>query len=248
MHETLTIRAYTRNVASHRHSFCQLVLPLNGVIKLAMHTFDGAIGVGEGIVIPAGCDHAFSANEQARFVVADLAALPAVFALHSGPKFLLSSALSAYLQFIELQLQQSTLATVEATLVTLFKQLLTPHHIHRSAGDKIESAISQIHQYPESPLTLDILCRHACLGVTQFKKRFREKTGTSPGQYIAHVRMQKARSLLQFTDMPVTRVALEVGYSDVSAFSRRFTTVFGRSPKHYSRRIKTPDEPKKATF
>ena len=248
MHESLTIRAYTRNVASHQHNFCQLVLPLNGVIKLAMHTFDGAIGVGEGIVIPAGTNHAFSANEQARFVVADLAALPAAFARHTSPKFLLSAALSAYLQFVELQLQQSTLMTVETTLITLFKQLLTPHHIHRSAGDKIELAISQIHQYPESVLSLEVLCRHACLGVTQFKKRFREKTGTSPGQYITQVRMQKARSLLQFTDMPVTRVALEVGYNDVSAFSRRFTTVFGRSPKHFSRRIKTPDEPKKVTF
>ena len=45
--------------------------------------------------------------------------------------------------------------------------------------------------------------------------------------------MEKARALLTHTDLPVQQVAEQVGYGDVSAFSRRFTRHVGLSPRRF---------------
>ncbi|POF56904.1 AraC family transcriptional regulator, partial [Vibrio vulnificus] len=54
-------------------------------------------------------------------------------------------------------------------------------------------------------------------------------------QYITALRMEKAKALLTHTDLPVQRVAEQVGYSDLSAFSRRFSRHFGLSPRAFCR-------------
>lgn len=233
--ESLSLRAYTRTAARHAHTFCQLVLPLNGAIHMQMKAFNGKVGVGEGIMVPAQVLHTFSADEKARFIVADLASLPAHFQELEGPKFRLTDALSAFLSYAEIQFQQSTSDALEHHLVEAFKQLLLSQRQVSEHSDRIEQAISYIQQQPSAILTVNELARRSCLGETQFKKRFKAHTGISVGQYITQTRMRKAQALLRFTDMPVSRVAEEVGYYDMSAFSRRFTLFFGRSPKHFSR-------------
>ncbi|WP_419535300.1 helix-turn-helix domain-containing protein [Endozoicomonas sp.] len=46
--------------------------------------------------------------------------------------------------------------------------------------------------------------------------------------------MEKAKALLTHTDLPIQLIAERVGYNDVSAFSRRFTSHFGLSPKAFT--------------
>jgi len=53
-------------------------------------------------------------------------------------------------------------------------------------------------------------------------------------KYITELRMEKASALLAHTDLPIRIVAEQVGYQDLSAFSRRFSSYFGQSPKAFS--------------
>jgi AraC-like DNA-binding protein len=48
--------------------------------------------------------------------------------------------------------------------------------------------------------------------------------------------MEKARALLANTDMPINIVAENTGYADQSAFSRRFQSYHGISPREYKKR------------
>ncbi len=47
--------------------------------------------------------------------------------------------------------------------------------------------------------------------------------------------MEKAKALLTHTDLPVQLIAERVGYTDLSAFSRRFSIHFGLSPRELAR-------------
>lgn len=51
------------------------------------------------------------------------------------------------------------------------------------------------------------------------------------GQYIHQQRMQKALELLKHKKMPVSEVAVEVGYHDRSGFTHAFTAYFKMSPQ-----------------
>lgn len=77
------------------------------------------------------------------------------------------------------------------------------------------------------------------LGVSQpyLYKIFKEKTGTSPKQYILNLKISRARQLLEETDLTVTQVASSVGFSDALSFSRLFHSKVGQSPQNYRKRF-----------
>lgn len=61
------------------------------------------------------------------------------------------------------------------------------------------------------------------------RRRLAEE-GTTLGALIADVRMSSAMQLLQSTDLPISRIALDVGYESPSRFAIRFRRRFGFAP------------------
>ena len=59
---------------------------------------------------------------------------------------------------------------------------------------------------------------------------FKEETGVTLNRYIREVRMNKAKELLEGTNMKIARIAKEVGFSNSSYFCRSFREFFGMSP------------------
>lgn len=64
-------------------------------------------------------------------------------------------------------------------------------------------------------------------------KLFKRKNGISLGTYVIDRRMELAKKLLLENRMPVSEVALEVGYDNLTYFSRLFRKKTGMSPKEY---------------
>lgn len=238
MTSALSIRSYTRQYDQHSHDHHQLVIPLNGFIDITVGDFAGKVGVSEGIVIKTGVKHTFRADEKARFVVADLTTLPSNLLSLPSPKFSVDTPFMAFLHYIEAQLTHHSDEAVIRAMVPLFLLQLTYHTQIGGSEDKIATALQHIHQDVSAPLSINHLASLACLGETQFKKRFKASTGKRVGQYVIELRMQKAKALLSYTDRPVTHVAFDVGYNDVSAFTRRFREHFGCTPKQFSKRAK----------
>ena len=68
------------------------------------------------------------------------------------------------------------------------------------------------------------------LSKTQLHRKLRALTNKSTGQYIHFIRLHKAKQLLEQGEMNVTQVALEVGYKELSYFSKLFSSEFGVIP------------------
>jgi two-component system response regulator YesN len=62
---------------------------------------------------------------------------------------------------------------------------------------------------------------------------FKRETGLSMTEYLLIERMRMAAELLRKTDMPVTDIALQVSYSNVSHFAKLFKKQFGVNPNEY---------------
>jgi len=63
----------------------------------------------------------------------------------------------------------------------------------------------------------------------------RRKTGRTVQQWITERRMQAARRLLNETDLPIAEISRQIGYRDVSYFTRRFRREHGMSPLRWRR-------------
>ena len=85
-------------------------------------------------------------------------------------------------------------------------------------------------------LTLDTLAALVNLSRHHFCTAFRIATGRPPFEWLLSERMSRARSLLATTILPITDIALAVGYSTPSAFTTAFRREAGVTPSAFRRR------------
>jgi len=83
------------------------------------------------------------------------------------------------------------------------------------------------------PLDLDELAAAAGVSKYHFLRCFAATYGTTPAQYIAERRIERAQDLLRATNLTVTEVCMLVGYSSLGSFSTRFRELVGMSPSAY---------------
>lgn len=89
------------------------------------------------------------------------------------------------------------------------------------------------------PITLAELARHAQMSVRTFSRRFRAEVGMTPGQWLARQRLEHARRLLETTDMPVDRIAVEAGLGTAASLRQHLSGATGVSPTAYRRTFRT---------
>lgn len=114
-----------------------------------------------------------------------------------------------------------------------------PRMIKKHVHHRIAPAISVINKNMSNPARLKepALAELCKMSVANFRKLFKKSTGLSPKAYITQTRMSYAEYLLQNTNMTITKIAAEVGYSEISGFNRIFNSMFSVSPREYRNRI-----------
>jgi transcriptional regulator GlxA family with amidase domain len=90
------------------------------------------------------------------------------------------------------------------------------------------------------PLTLADLAAHAQMSVRTFTRRFREETGMSATQWLVQQRVALARQLLEGTDTPVERVAVEAGFGTTASMRQHLHAAIGVAPLAYRRSYRGP--------
>jgi transcriptional regulator GlxA family with amidase domain len=82
-------------------------------------------------------------------------------------------------------------------------------------------------------VSLAEMAQRAGLEERTFLRRFRAATGLKPTEYCQHVRVGKAREMLEFTNGTVDHIAWTVGYQDPAAFRSTFKKITGLAPSEY---------------
>jgi AraC-like DNA-binding protein len=98
---------------------------------------------------------------------------------------------------------------------------------------EILSLISKIESAPELIFNIEEISRQ--MGITEraLQNGFRLKTGLTVLQYVQQLRMDKAKTLLISSLLPISDIGLDVGYSDCSFFIRIFKKSTGVAPGKY---------------
>lgn len=104
-------------------------------------------------------------------------------------------------------------------------------HAHR-----IVASLRLLERQRNEPLSLRDLARAARLSPYHFLRTFKAVTGVTPHQWLLRARLRDAARRLATTNDPVTDVAFDVGFEDLSNFIRSFRSEFGLSPRRYRAR------------
>lgn len=73
------------------------------------------------------------------------------------------------------------------------------------------------------------------MSVRTFTRRFREEVGISPGQWLTQQRVERARHLLESTDLPVDQVARDAGFGRPQSLRSHLQAAIGVTPTTYRR-------------
>ena len=233
MKNLLSIRSYSTSPVSHSHDFNQVVLPLRGVINIQVENFSGKVAPRECVVVRANEKHLFTAEREARFIVADMDSLPDKINSSQHIVFEINKPLINFLLFIESQLETEINSHLEQSMYNTFYLLLKSQHLLPKLDSRINNALLYINENIAEPLNIATLAEVAFLSPTQFKKVFKEQLGATVLAHITQLRMEKAQALLTHTDYPLQIIGEKVGYKELSAFSRKFKQHYGLSPKKF---------------
>lgn len=88
------------------------------------------------------------------------------------------------------------------------------------------------------PLSLERMCDALGVGRTTLCSQVKKQYGCTAGDLIREARMEKARQLLERTDLPVGTLAGQVGIPDYNYFTRLFREQTGETPTAYRRRLR----------
>jgi len=69
----------------------------------------------------------------------------------------------------------------------------------------------------------------------QLLRRLKSLIGNSPGFYIKTMRLEKAKELLETTDLSVSEAAFKTGFGTPSNFSKVFSEKYGITPSQFRR-------------
>jgi AraC-like DNA-binding protein len=93
------------------------------------------------------------------------------------------------------------------------------------------------HRGARAWLTPHEVAREVGLSYENFRKRFVQLTGESPGQYQKRRRLEWACAAIYQGQHTMKQIADELGFCDVFHFSKAFKQVIGTTPSDYRRRV-----------
>jgi len=98
---------------------------------------------------------------------------------------------------------------------------------------RISAALRRIETAAHDQLAIADLAREAAMSPYHFLRTFRAVVGLTPHQFVLRTRLQRAAVRLRASHEPISAIAFDAGFNDLSTFNRRFRRVIGLSPGAY---------------
>lgn len=99
--------------------------------------------------------------------------------------------------------------------------------------NKLKQVIEYIHINYAQPISLQTLSEICFMSPNYFCHYFKQEIGKTPIAFINECRIEKACELLSQSNLPVSQIALSVGFDNFSYFIRKFRQYKGVSPGKY---------------
>ena len=94
-------------------------------------------------------------------------------------------------------------------------------------------SLQYMHDHYADEISMSQLAAMENYNVSYYTNWFRKKIGCTPSDYLKMLRIEKAKEILTTTRYRIIDVAMQVGYTNNSSFTRAFGAVTGMTPNQY---------------
>ena len=135
-----------------------------------------------------------------------------------------------------LELEEVVLRLAGAVAASLARSGKPPRALSRRDERRISEAVRRIEVEAGRPITLAALADGAAMSPYHFLRTFRSVVGITPHQFVLGQRLRRAAVKLRQSDAPISTIAYDAGFNDLSTFNRRFRRMTGLTPTAFRRR------------
>ncbi|MCB9088511.1 MAG: response regulator [Calditrichae bacterium] len=126
-----------------------------------------------------------------------------------------------------IELRQQLLAKVQQQpIITASKVMVSS--VEQQFLERLQKAVEE--NLSDENFQVEELCREIGMSRRQLLRKLNALLDCSPAFYIRRIRLERAKQLLEQRAGNVTEIAFEVGYGNLSAFTRAFKEAFHKSP------------------
>lgn len=105
--------------------------------------------------------------------------------------------------------------------------------VRNGDSKRLDFILHYIHLHYAQPIALCDIAKLLYISDSSLSRFFKKETGVSFVDYVNEVRLHYAIEDLLMTDLPMTHIAVNNGFSTPSAFNRIFKAVYGITPSEY---------------
>ncbi|GAA4841837.1 hypothetical protein GCM10023310_19680 [Paenibacillus vulneris] len=237
-------------VETHVHSdYDQLLVVLSGHGKVMMGQQEYDLQEGHAYLFMKGISHAFRFTGQSvtldfKFRLADKEMSDYFSSIRSFSPYD-SAQLAELKQWYKMSLLQarnpgrfhpiSIEAGLKGTLVSILSgkgSVQSGPYTQTGFQESSDPIVDYMKTHFAGKITLGLLSKRFGFNPNYLIKRFFDKTGMTPIQYLQEIRLEKAKEYLEFTDLPISEVAEKVGWTQ-AYFSKIVKKRMGQSPSQY---------------
>jgi AraC-like DNA-binding protein len=217
---------------AHSHTLPELIVVTAGCVSAEIGDTQLEATAGDAFIHPAGVRHGERNRGRCRlgllYLIADLGTpLPGRLIDRHGRLGLLVRWLAEDVASgASVDIQAGWLAAIRANIPRCLNR---PGPVAGPVQAAMRARLTHRH-------TLEGLALSVGLGVRQMLRRYREETASTPMADLRRMRCEAAASLLATSDLPLARIADEVGFCDAFHLSKMFRQRFGVAPKGLRRR------------
>lgn len=113
--------------------------------------------------------------------------------------------------------------------------------IHRQQNIPYTNAVKRVIEYVYnniySVIYVNDIAEALRMNPSYLSKMFKDETGTNLKEYIQLAKMKEAKNLIRYSSMSLTEIAVQLGYSDLSHFTKVCKTHTGYTPKQLKEQL-----------
>jgi AraC family transcriptional regulator len=122
---------------------------------------------------------------------------------------------------------------IESVVAAASGSAPAPQRVSASDERRISAILHVLEQQFADAVSLDRLAELATLSKYHFLRTFRRVVGMTPYQYLLGLRLRHVAARLAASAEPISAIAFDAGFGDLSTFNARFREQFATSPSRY---------------
>lgn len=238
----LVVRQQTeQRLPSHQHDKAQLLLVFGGIAYLQTDEKDYYIPSNHYIWIPKNYSHNLMFNTQDLYIINIYfpGRIPGEFYNELGI-YPVSKLVSEMLSFSENWQGDYFKGSWEFEFLITLRNVLSKENLRKfsiqlptTEDQRLQAIVGQLRSRLNENLTLEDVAREWGLSVRSLTRLFQKKLQITFIQYVKMLRIIRAMELIKDSELNMTEIAYEIGYSNIAAFSNNFQQLTNMRPTEF---------------